>query len=274
MNIEEYISSGILEAYVFNELSEKERREVEAMLEKYPELREELNAIELGLEDMAMATAVQPKSELKNNILGSILGEEEVKPEVKPDTSATKSEARLVQMEPSPVWKYAVAASVTLALVSGYLAFDYRSKWKNSSDAYTQLLASNSQMAQQYNQVNQKLGSLEDDLAVLSNPEFRRIEMVGTDKAKDALASVYWNQVSQELYLDIRNLKQLAADQQYQLWAIVDGQPVDAGVFDWNAEGLIRMKNMASSAAFAVTIEPRGGSENPTLDEMQVIGNT
>ena len=274
MNIEEYISSGILEAYVFNELSEKEMREVEVMLEKYPELREELNTIELGLEDMAMAMAVKPKSELKDTILSSILGEEEVKPEVKAEASAPKSETRVVQMQPSPVLKYAVAASVTLALVSGYLAFDYRAKWKNSSDAYAQLLASNSQMAQQYNQVNQKLGDLENDLTVLTNPAFRRIEMAGTDNAKDAFASVYWNQISEELYLDITNLKQLAQDQQYQLWAIVDGQPVDAGVFDWNAEGLVRMKNIAKSAAFAVTIEPRGGSENPTLKSMQVVGNT
>jgi len=274
VNIEEYISSGILEAYVFNELSEKEMREVEVMLEKYPELREELNTIELGLEDMAMAMAVKPKSELKDTILSSILGEEEVKPEVKAEASAPKSETRVVQMQPSPVLKYAVAASVTLALVSGYLAFDYRAKWKNSSDAYAQLLASNSQMAQQYNQVNQKLGDLENDLTVLTNPAFRRIEMAGTDNAKDAFASVYWNQISEELYLDITNLKQLAQDQQYQLWAIVDGQPVDAGVFDWNAEGLVRMKNIAKSAAFAVTIEPRGGSENPTLKSMQVVGNT
>lgn len=267
MNIEEYISSGILEAYVFNELSETEMREVEEMLKKYPELQDELKAIELGLEDMAMATAVQPKSGLKDSILSAITEEEKIEP------LPTQAEVKVVQMPASPVWKYAVAASVALAIVSGYFALDYRAKWKNSSDAYAQLMANNSQMAQQYNQVNQKLGDLENDLAVLTNPDFRRIDMAGTDNAKDSYASVFWNQASQELYLNISNLKELAQDQQYQLWAIVDGVPVDAGVFDWNTEGLIRMKNMSKSAAFAVTIEPRGGSENPSLDQMQVIGN-
>ena len=34
------------------------------------------------------------------------------------------------------------------------------------------------------------------------------------------------------------------------------------------------MKNITSgAAAFAVTIEPRGGSENPSLETMQVVGN-
>ena len=270
MNIEEYISSGILEAYALNTLSSEEMREVEAMIEKHPEIKEELNAIELAFEDMAMASAQTPRNELKASILDLIQDDSQV---VEPQPQvAPKSEARVVQMPASPIWKYAVAASVSLTLICGYLAVDYRSKWKNSNQAYAQLLASNSQMAQQYNQVNQELGDLENDLAVLTNPDFRRIEMPGTDNAKDALASVYWNQASQELYLNISNLKELAQDQQYQLWAIVDGKPVDAGVFDWNAEGLVRMKNMAGSAAFAVTIEPRGGSENPSLDTMQVLG--
>jgi len=51
--------------------------------------------------------------------------------------------------------------------------------------------------------------------------------------------------------------------------------PVDAGVFDWNSEGLQKMKSISGQAvaAFAVTIEPKGGSESPSLETMQVIGN-
>ncbi|MBO6497332.1 MULTISPECIES: anti-sigma factor [Roseivirga] len=271
MNIEEYISSGILEEYALGALSSEEMMEVEAMMAKYPEIKDELNNIELAFEDMAMATAQTPKRDLKSSILDLI--EEEEKPVVKPQPQASpKEEPKVVQMQPSPVLKYAVAASLTLTLVCGYLAVDYRAKWKNTNKAYAELLSNNEQMAEQYNRVRQELGDIESDLLVLTNPDFRRIEMPGTDNAKDAFASVYWNQLSQELYLDIRNLKELSEDQQYQLWAIVDGKPVDAGVFDWNAEGLVRMKNMSNSAAFAVTIEPKGGSENPTLESMQVLG--
>lgn len=273
MNIEEYISSGILEAYALGSLSSEEMMEVEAMVAKYPEVKAELNSIELAFEDMAMATAQAPRRDLKTSILDLIDDEEPQVVEPQPQASP-KVEAKVVQMQPSPVLRYAVAASLILALVCGYLAVDYRAKWRNSSQAYAQLLANNAQMAEQYNKVNQQLGDLESDLGILTNPDFRRIEMPGTDNAKEAFASVYWNQISQELYLNIRELKELSQDQQYQLWAIVDGQPVDAGVFDWNAEGLIRMKNTASSAAFAVTIEPRGGSENPTLESMQVLGTT
>jgi hypothetical protein len=49
---------------------------------------------------------------------------------------------------------------------------------------------------------------------------------------------------------------------------------VDAGVFDNNKAGLVKMKDIAPGAAtFAVTIEPRGGKQSPTLETMQVAGN-
>jgi anti-sigma-K factor RskA len=62
---------------------------------------------------------------------------------------------------------------------------------------------------------------------------------------------------------------------QYQLWALVGGKPVDLGVFDSGADTLTNikeMKSLASADAFAVTLEPRGGSVNPTMDQMMVIG--
>ena len=60
---------------------------------------------------------------------------------------------------------------------------------------------------------------------------------------------------------------------QYQLWALVDGAPVDAGVFEIDAgTPMIKMKNIPRAQAFAVTLEPSGGSLKPTMDQMYVLG--
>lgn len=186
-------------------------REVEEVLAKYPKVKEELKSIELAFEDMAMATAISPKTDLKSSILSAV--DTEVRTEKKEVPTQLESEARVVEMKSSGTWKLAVAASLALAIISGYLAFDYRSKWKNTDQRYAQLLATNNQMAEQYNQVNQKLGDLENDLEILGNPEFARIGMAGTENAADSYASVYWNQTFQELYLSINELRQLATDQ-------------------------------------------------------------
>jgi hypothetical protein len=49
---------------------------------------------------------------------------------------------------------------------------------------------------------------------------------------------------------------------------------VDAGVFDGNISGLIKMKQMLKETVtvFAVTIEARGGKPEPTVETIQVAG--
>jgi len=109
---------------------------------------------------------------------------------------------------------------------------------------------------------------------IMNGPEFTKVVMTGMKNSPDAMATVYWNKSTSESYLMIQNLKVLSKEQQYQLWAIVDGKPVDMGVFD-SGKGLHRMGDVEGTAtAFAVTIEPRGGKPAPTMETMQVFGNT
>ena len=55
--IEEYISSGILELYVYGALSETESREVTDMLREYPEVEKEVEEIEDALQKLAVGVA-------------------------------------------------------------------------------------------------------------------------------------------------------------------------------------------------------------------------
>ena len=60
-------------------------------------------------------------------------------------------------------------------------------------------------------------------------------------------------------------MQQTPTGKQYQLWAIVDGKPVDAGVIN-NCIGLCKMKKIDHAEAFAITLEKEGGSPTPTLN--------
>jgi anti-sigma-K factor RskA len=262
VNVSEYISSGVLEAYATGSLEPSERLEVEANLLRYPELRSELALVEESLEQLMIRAAKQPRQEIKARIMSSVAGTTKETPVIALPGSA------------SALWKYATAASVALAITSASLAYVYWSNWKRAETSLTELIAQNQQIAQDYNAVNQRLDKIEGDLAIYDNPSFRKVVMKGTKVAPDAMASIYWNESSNEVYLSIQNLKTLSQEKQYQLWAIVDGQPHDMGVFDGDAKGLVRMKPGEGIAAFAVTIEPRGGKASPTMETMQVLGNT
>lgn len=269
MNLDAYISTGILESYALGELTDLERLEVERHLAEHPELRRELAAIEETLELLMTRAGSAPSLAVKERLL------QEVK-------SPVRSLPHAVGQTPSRgilVWQYATAASLALALGAAWMAYTFWGNWKQSEYSLNEMRAFNAQVAQDYNQVNHRLDLMENEMKVMNNPSFMRVMMKGTDHAPDAMASVYWNPKSEEVFLSVLNLKRLTSDQQYQLWAIVDGKPVDVGMFDSPQEGnaingLMKMKQTAGASAFAVTIEPRGGKGSPTMETMQVVGNT
>lgn len=244
------------------ELSVQERAEVEKNLVQHPELRRELAAIEATQESLLLKAAITPRESVKHQLLKKINGH------------STEGNVVFMKSEGSSrkFWRYAAAASIALAVVSSYLAYDYRARWKHSENSLAELTERNQRVASEYNSVNQRLDKIERDLKVIDNPAFTRVIMKGTQNAPEAMAYVYWNESNKEVYLSIQNMRQLSQDNQYQLWAIIDGKPVDAGVFD-DLAGLIKMKDVAKGAAtFAVTIEPRGGKPTPSLETMQVAG--
>jgi len=72
-------------------------------------------------------------------------------------------------------------------------------------------------------------------------------------------------------HLLANKLPQAPSGKQYQLWALVDGKPVDAGMIG-DCNGLCRLKNIPRAQAFAITLEREGGSPTPTMDQMYVLG--
>lgn len=252
MSKDEIISSGKLEAYITGDISEEDLAEVEAEIEKDPELRNELLQSEKLVERLVFLQAVRPSSYIKKSLFGKIAG-----------TGPVSRPAR---------GTLTIAASLMLALTSIFASAYFWSQWQESENQLSELIAQNVEIARNYNNVSNELQNVREDLQVLISPSFTRVVLEGTENAPQAQAVVYWNKNKARVYLNSSTLPALSADEQYQLWALIDGNPVDAGVFDANQLDFQTMKEIDEADAFAVTIEPRGGSENPTLAKLQVLG--
>jgi anti-sigma-K factor RskA len=98
----------------------------------------------------------------------------------------------------------------------------------------------------------------------------------GMGVAPDAAAKIFWMKNTGEVYVDPSNLPELQPGKQFQLWAIVDGKPVDAGMILTSKQGdkyrIQKMRSFGKAEAFAITIEKAGGSPTPTMDQMVVMG--
>ena len=98
--------------------------------------------------------------------------------------------------------------------------------------------------------------------------------MDGTPVSPQSYTTVYWDTTSHDVYLLVNNLPKPASDQQYQLWALLNGQPIDMGMLEISEKPLqlYHMKNIQAAQAFAITLEKKGGSPTPTLTKMYVMG--
>ncbi|ULT23339.1 anti-sigma factor [Sphingobacterium sp. E70] len=76
------------------------------------------------------------------------------------------------------------------------------------------------------------------------------------------------------MYLNLEQMPVAPKGKQYQLWAMVDGKPVNAGVFplDAKVDGTSKMLDIPKAQAFAITLEDEGGKDVPTLSELYVMG--
>jgi mannose-6-phosphate isomerase-like protein (cupin superfamily) len=72
MTVREFLSSGELEAYALGCLNTEEQTHVHQMCRLYPEVRAELMAIELAMEQTAETLAIAPNPGIKERILSHL----------------------------------------------------------------------------------------------------------------------------------------------------------------------------------------------------------
>jgi anti-sigma-K factor RskA len=246
MDIQQYISSGVLELYVLQQLPATEMQEVDALRKQYPAINTEILNIQDAFENLALANAKKAPARIKEKVLA----------EIKTETFNTNINS--APAEKNNIFKiWAIAASALLCIAGAYL-FTLQNKLNNSQAKIAE--------------VEQTINSLNKDIAVYNNPQFIKVNLGNTDTTVQGnLAQVFWNKTNQEVYINVLNQKPLDADKQYQLWALADGKPVDAGVIDINNK-LQKAKLIKNAQAFAITIEKKGGSPTPTLTALVALG--
>lgn len=279
-----YIESGILELYVLGELSEQEQQEVEEMAANDPEVKQEITAIELAMEKYALLQAIAPSRNLEDEILRQINGTANVSsPVAQAPIPAEVLTAPVVPLYPQgyeskiKTLRIALIACAILLIVSGIALYATRAEL---GTAKQQIIALNldkekfSSTVSYMKENNQDLQTIAD---MSNDPDWKTVKLAGTKMDPQAKMTVYWHTSGRHVMVDNSKMELPANDKnhQYQLWALVNGKPVDLGVFDVKSDTthiLLKMKEIGAAQAFAVTLEKRGGVENPTMDQMIVMG--
>jgi hypothetical protein len=267
LNKEEFILSGLLELYALGISSPEETLIVEQHLEQFPELKEELNDIEMSLEKYAQANAIQPPASVKEKLFKQVF------PESSGNDSLQGQENKIASVIPinkrrSPVsfYKLIAAASFLLLIGSSVVSYNFYRKYHHADQEL--------QIAQQKMEQQQKSNqAMSQDLDVVTNKYAQPVVLKGTPNAPDAVAKIFWMKNTGDVYINPTNLPKAPTGKQYQLWGIVDGKPVDGGMIitEKGTYHIQKMKSFGKAEAFAITLEKAGGSPTPTMNQMVVI---
>ncbi len=308
-NYQSYIESGQLEAYAFGELDDAGRAEVEAWAARSPEVRQELAELLDGLGVYAQAHALTPPPALRERVLSRVLAEISGETAATSGAQATASQvlplSAAAPAAPAPALRvsasnphnapvgtvgagaaayaaparrssWAIAASVALLLSLAANVLFY-SRWRQANSELVAVQNSQNRLAQATQVMERRLGGAQQQLQVLRSPDqYRAVALAGTPAHPTARARVFFDRAAHRVFLDAQRLPALPAGRQYQLWAIFQGKPLDAGMLTATTaagDNLQQMKEVPGAQAFALTVEPVGGSVNPTAGTMTVMGN-
>ncbi|MGB5273118.1 MAG: anti-sigma factor [Flavobacteriaceae bacterium] len=257
MDKKKILEEGLLERHLMGDLDLEQHTAVAATIEKDPSLKKAYGAMEEDFERMAFENAVAPPSQIRKSlevVLNAMEGDPEVRHLVMDKERQTKIQFRLM-----------VAAS--MAALFAISSFWLYSRWQDSEK--------NLQMVQrQTSELQNRLAGLENDYRqtnskyqTINNPNVQPFLLVGNQKLPNSRAIAYVNHQTKEVLLNTKGLPKLSADKTYQLWADVDGEMIDMGILPGDND-LVSMNYIDRAESLNITIEPAGGSEHPTVENL------
>jgi anti-sigma-K factor RskA len=234
-------------AYALHALSDIERRQFEEHLAECPDCQQQVAEFHATAARLATAVAEQPSNQLRQRVLAEIGQTRQDPPPVNEIRGrAGKGKAR----QPRRPWAMPLiaAAAVLVALAFGVLLGQAKQDLDTRRDELTTAQA-------RY----QKLAEL------LSAPDLRTA--TGQSADGDSSATVAVSRQLDQGVLTTAGLPAAPARHTYQAWLIGATGPRSAGVFDPSgtpAPAPLIFSGLGSSDQIGVTVEPAGGSLQPT----------
>ncbi|AKA35776.1 anti-sigma factor [Flagellimonas lutaonensis] len=239
-----FLDSDLLEKYLLGDTSTEESLQVERYIAMYPEVRKTYNELQENLEAFAKMHAKKTPEGLKEIILNRIRNE---------------------RMGRRRFYRFAVAASIAALVFAGSSYFF----WNQNQDLQKTNTMVTNKIKTLEEDMKVQLEDLRNQYIVLNNPNTKKYSINGNKKAKELKAVAYVNPVKKLSYINVSHLPELPEDQCYQMWAEVNGELVNLGVIKQfgDKERLMALPYGEDAIGY-ITIEPQGGNQSPTVQNI------
>jgi anti-sigma-K factor RskA len=258
MDSKEYIESGILELYVYGLLDEKQNQEIHELSKTNKEIEEEILSIEKSI--LSLSTSFSPFLSSQNF--------EKIRQELD-----IKHGDKIIKHNESTTQRIAISQYIGWAAAAVFLIFiGYQFQQQ------AELIENNKKLNEiVVTSKNENEKSLEYLNAITDN-QTTIIPLAGQKVAPKAFAKIYWNKKTQKVYVDATGLPEPPTGKEYQIWSLKLKPaltPRSIGLlsnFTKNTIKLFEVSTTNDAEAFGITLEPKGGSKTPTMEQLYTLG--
>ena len=248
-HIDNILSSDLLERYVLGDVTQEEIIKVDLLKIEHKVIRKELLRLEKTVERMSVDNAVKAPSKTKDCIIKNISGQAQ-------QTQVIKKPRAYIN---GSWWK--MAAAVMLGILGTWMFM--QNKFTKANEAVIEMEADMAKLEKDCNRLTQQY-------AFINHSRTTPFLLDGKAYDKESQVIVYWNEDLQKSKLRVIELPAINANQNYQLWADVDGEMLSLGIFDPGTAivDAIDINFLANASSLNITVEPSGGSEHPNISTL------
>lgn len=255
--IQDFLDSGLLEQYVIGATEPYQSEEVESFIEKHVEIKFAYQKLQEELHIVSKLYQKEPPENLKSEIIKSI----------KTDHSAEVFQGNSTSFN----WLNLAAVFIVLIGIAGFL---YVNNQNTTLERQLSIIKEEqSQLLKEVSFATKEMSSLEDEIAYLKSAETDKYILKGNQKAQTLLATAYYNKSTDRGEVEINNLPDLDKDHDYQLWADVDGEMISLAVLKEGSKKILDPTIMANASSLNITIEPAGGNDHATVENLVAAVN-
>jgi len=244
MNKEYILKEGLLEKLLLDELTVDESEAVELAMENNPELRQRFQLLEADFERMAFENAIAPPPHVKNLLKYQM-------DSVKDDTWPTH-------------WLWAAAS---LAVIFMLTTFWMYTKWQSAKGELNALQNQSVVLEERLDLLEENYELTNHRLQLINSPSTIPFVLRGNKKTPNSRAVAYVNHDNKLVVVNPKGLPVLPQDQTYQMWSDVNGEMINMGLLPTDKE-LVTLKYIDQAESLNITIEPAGGNDHPTVEQL------
>jgi anti-sigma-K factor RskA len=234
-------------AYALDALDDDEREVFEQHLQTCAACSQEVRGLRAAAAELSHLNAVTPPPQLRAAVLGAVAQSRPLPPLID-GRQGGGNVRQLRRTRAQALWQGVAAACALIAIAVSTWGYSQHRQAQRAINARASVVQS-----------------------LLNAPDVRAT----TTAMKQGQGTLIYSRSEHRLVLIGRGMPVLPANQTYQLWMMTKtGEPISGGVFRPDQAGNVEVPasgNLDSVDRMGVSVEPAGGSAQPTASTVQVL---